>query len=196
MSPWENLPGETPIDTSGLKVKGVTTRAQLNVVEIENINRAMEKYLANRPTHRIAPFDYTWALALHSEMFGDVWQWAGVIRGEDLNIGVRWFQVREQLYELLENLKHWQQHDNAANQAALLHHRAVWIHPFPNGNGRWARLLTNIWLSLQRESIVLWPERTVGKKSVIRNDYLDALRAADAGDLSHLIELQEQYREG
>ena len=33
-----------------------------------------------------------------------------------------------------------------SEQAVLLHHRAVQIHPFENGNGRWSRLLANIWL--------------------------------------------------
>jgi hypothetical protein len=37
VSGWELLPGETPIDVSGLKRKGIGTRAELNQAEAENI---------------------------------------------------------------------------------------------------------------------------------------------------------------
>jgi hypothetical protein len=56
---WETLPGETPIDnTLGLKVEGVTTRKQLNVLEAENIRKALVKYFAKKLSRRNAPFDY------------------------------------------------------------------------------------------------------------------------------------------
>ncbi|MBI4208502.1 MAG: Fic family protein [Deltaproteobacteria bacterium] len=35
---------------------------------------------------------------------------------------------------------------NHEELSARLHHRLVWIHPFENGNGRWARLIMNIHL--------------------------------------------------
>ena len=78
MTGWQTLPGETPIDDiSGLKVKGVTTRSELNKIEAENIRKAVVKYLAAKPSRRTAPFDLPWVLQLHREMFGDVWAWAG-----------------------------------------------------------------------------------------------------------------------
>ena len=74
----EPIPGETPLDDlSGLRVQGITTKAALNAVEAENIRKATVKYLAAKPTRRIAPFDVAWMLRLHEEMFGDVWKWAG-----------------------------------------------------------------------------------------------------------------------
>ena len=78
-------------------------------------------------------------------------------------------------------------------QAAQLHYRAVWIHPFENGNGRWARLLANIWLSRHKSPLVVWPEAMSGQESPIRSDYLKALKAADTGDFSPLMELHRQY---
>jgi hypothetical protein len=36
---WEAIPGETPIDTSGLKIRGVRTRDELDTVEAENIRK-------------------------------------------------------------------------------------------------------------------------------------------------------------
>lgn len=74
MTDWATLPGETPIDDiSRLKVKFITTRSELNKVEAENIRKAVVKYLAAKPTPRMAPFDVAWVLQLHREMFGDVW---------------------------------------------------------------------------------------------------------------------------
>ena len=69
------------------------TRKQLAVVEAENVLKATVKYLAAKPTRRLAPFDLNWLTKLHSEMFGDVWEWAGKWREFDLNIGVVWYQV-------------------------------------------------------------------------------------------------------
>ena len=80
-------------------------------------------------------------------------------------------------------------------QATRLHYRAVWIHPFSNGNGRWARLLANIWLRRHEASLILWPEESVGQESLIRNDYLKALKDADKGDFGPLLALHSQYVE-
>lgn len=41
--------------------------------------------------------------------------------------------------------------------AAEFHHRAVWVHPFEDGNGRWARLLANIWLMQHDQPVTIWP---------------------------------------
>jgi Fic family protein len=77
-------------------------------------------------------------------------------------------------------------------QSARLHYRAVWIHPFWNGNGRWARLLANIWLGRHKNPLILWPE-SIGQESPIRNDYLRALNAADDGEFDPLLALHSRY---
>lgn len=81
---WHHVPGGTPIDDlSGLKVKGITRRKELNEVEAENIRKAVVKYFAAPPTPKVAPFDLSWALRLHREMFGDVWKWAGAPQDDE-----------------------------------------------------------------------------------------------------------------
>lgn len=40
--------------------------------------------------------------------------------------------------------------------AAAAHHRLLWIHPFPDGNGRVARLVTQLTLARATESRALW----------------------------------------
>src|SRR5258708_9438159 len=151
MSPWTPIPGETPIDDiSGLKIRGITTRNELNYFEGANIRKAIKKYLDSRPSRRSARFDLSWSLRLHKQMFGDVWKWAGRPRTTDKSIGIHWEHVQTSLYDLLENLAYWDEHQtiDILEQAVLLHHKAVYIHPFENGNGRWSRLIANIWLKL------------------------------------------------
>jgi Fic-DOC domain mobile mystery protein B len=194
---FETVPGETPIDDrSGLKVEGITTRAELNQVEAENIRKAVVKYLAGKPSRRTARFDLEWALRLHREMLGDVWAWAGGVRITVTNIGVAPQQIRIALQSLMDDLAHWQvQGIDLLEQAVWLHHRAVRIHPFENGNGRWARLLANIWLKLHDHPPTEWPEATVGTESVIRAEYIAAIKRADDGDYGPLLDLHQRYTE-
>ncbi len=80
-------------------------------------------------------------------------------------------------------------------QAARLHHRAVEVHPFVNGNGRWARMLTNIWLGLRSHPPVLWPENLIGETSPIRDEYIAALKIADRGEIEPLSRLHRRFLE-
>lgn len=192
---WETLPGETPIeDISGLKLRAVQTRKQLAIVEAENVRKAVLKYLAAKPSRRIAPFDLAWSLKLHEEMFGDVWEWAGCPRQMDLNLGVPWHQVQTALTNVLHDLNLGEQHwPDVVEQAARLHHRVVQVHPFQNGNGRWARMMANIWLRIHDVPITVWPEETIGAVSIIRDEYLEAIRGADEGRFELLIELHRRF---
>lgn len=191
----EPISGETPLDDfSGLRVEGITSKAALNAVEAENIRKATVKYLAARPTRRIAPFDVAWMLRLHEEMFGDVWTWAGNRRTHETNIGSLPHNIEVELHTLRDDLAEWQ----ASNmpllvQAVRLHHRAVRIHPFANGNGRWARMLANIWLRRHGAEPIEWRESTIGTSSVVRDDYLAAVKLADSGDYSNLLALHERF---
>ena len=154
---WEPIPGETPIDdVSGLLVHGISTRRQLNQVEAENIAAAFAKYLVGRLLQEEAPFTFAWMFDVHKEMFGKVWSWAGTPRKCDLNLGVPWPQVEEQVLDLVQTIPYWHEMP-VLEQTARLHHRAVKIHPFLNGNGRWSRLLANIWLRLHGERPTEWP---------------------------------------
>ena len=67
-------------------------------------------------------------------------------------------------------------------ESAWLHHRFAQIHPFQDGNGRVARALAS--LVLLRAG---WFPLVIDRD--IRNEYIDALELADAGDLSGLVNL-------
>ncbi len=81
-------------------------------------------------------------------MFAEVWRWAGHKRTTELNPGVPVYQIDIALKDLMDDLAYWRDKNDTdiIEQATRLHHRAVAIHPFLNGNGRWARLLANIFL--------------------------------------------------
>ena len=195
MADRETLPGETPIeDISGLKNKTIRTRKELNVLEAENIRKVIVKYLSKKPTRRSARFDLSWAKRLHREMLGDVWKWAGTFRTCDLNIGVPWQHVESRLHTLLCNLAYWEKSGmEQLEQAVLLHHQAGFIHPFLNGNGRWARMLGNIWLKLHEQPPTAWPEQPIGNVSTLRSEYLAAINLADKGDYGALKELHKRF---
>ena len=65
-------------------------------------------------------------------------------------------------------------------EAAWLHHRFVQIHPFQDGNGRVARALaTLIFIKADWLPLVV--------RDIERGKYIDALEAADVGDLKPLV---------
>ena len=197
MAEWDPIPGETPIDLSGLRVRGVENRRDLAILEARNILEAVLKYLAARPGHRSATFDVPWLLTLHEEMFGAVWEWAGTVRSRRLNLGVAPHLIRGSLAALVGDLHSWSGHGHSVDlQAVWLHHRAVQIHPFENGNGRWARLLANVWLRRHDATLTMWPEETIGGVSPVRDEYIAAIQAADEGETSALIELHDRFAEG
>lgn len=66
--------------------------------------------------------------------------------------------------------------------AAWLHHRFTQIHPYQDGNGRVARALTTLVL-LQTDLLPLVIDRD------LRTEYIDALEAADQGNLSPVASL-------
>ncbi len=184
----------TPLDdVSGLKLSKdkVYTLEEIYVAEANNIARATLKYLSAPPSKKIAPFDYVWMQQLHEEMFGDVWEWAGKLRQIELSIGIKAYLVPSALKELTEDLAYWGEHRtfDIYEIAARLHHRAVQIHPFQNGNGRWSRMLANIYLRQHGSMPVKWQEDLLSKKNPKRNAYIQALKEADNGDYRTLIEM-------
>ncbi|MCI0357174.1 MAG: mobile mystery protein B [Planctomycetaceae bacterium] len=198
MALFEPIPGETPIDdVSGLKIRGITTRSELSEFEARNIAKVALKYLAARPSRRTAKFDFDWCLKLHREMFGEVWDWAGKLRTHELSIGVKFYLIQDQLAGLLEDLESWTGFGmDLVEQSTQLHHRAVQIHPFQNGNGRWARMLGNIWLKRNAAPIIVWPEQTIENVSEIRNRYIAAIKSADQLDYDELVALHREFQEG
>jgi Fic-DOC domain mobile mystery protein B len=189
--PATTTDGATPLDpdeSEGLIPTHVTTREELNRLEQENIVEAMQ-WLATARLKDI--LDEAFIRKLHRRMFGRVWKWAGQFRASDKNIGIAKERIGVALRDLCEDTKAQIAHAAYPPDeiACRFHHRLVWIHPFPNGNGRHARLLTDLVL----EKVLHRPRFSWGGMSGIpegevRTTYLDALRAADNGDFRGLAE--------
>lgn len=181
-------------DISGLKLDRSKqyTIQEIYLLEAKNITKATLKYLAARPDKKMAPFSFEWLLFLHKEMFGDVWDWAGKVRQTELSIGVKAYKVSTELKKLVDDFAFWDQNCSfdVVEIAARLHHRAVHIHPFLNGNGRWSRMLANIYLKQNGLQPTGWNETLLAKENPHRDDYIQALKNANNGDYSKLIKLQ------
>ncbi len=192
---WNPIPGETPIDdVSGLLLPEIGTRRQLNQAEAENIALVAAKYLVGRLTEGEAPFTFDWMFDLHKEMFGHVWAWSGKPRTCNLNLGCPAHDVEASVLGLVQDISFWGKGPySLIEDAALLHYRAVKIHPFLNGNGRWSRMLANIWLRRHGAEPIMWPEPLIGEVSPIRAEYIAAIQAADRLDYAALVELHQRY---
>jgi fido (protein-threonine AMPylation protein) len=65
----------------------------------------------------------------------------------------------------------------------------VWIHSFPNGNGRHGRVITDLLLgNVLNQKIFTWGSGDLIKRGVDRQKYINALYAADNHDYKPLLE--------
>ena len=187
-------------DISGLKLdtSKLYTMQEIYLYEAKNITKATLKYLSATPDRKLAPFNYEWFIELHQEMFGDVWDWAGKLRHVELSIGIKAYLVSMELKKLVDDLEFWHQNQTfeVVEIASRLHHRAVKIHPFLNGNGRWSRMLANIYLKQNGLQPTRWNENLLSKDNTHREDYIKALKRADSGDCGALILMQSNEIDG
>lgn len=126
---------------------------------------------------------------LHRRLFGHTWRWAGDFRQTQTNLGVSCPQIPVQVAALCADAQYQIDHDVYAwdERAARFHHRLVSIHPFPNGNGRHARIAADLWLAFHGQPPFTWganalPGLSLARDTAVRQSYLRALRAADRGD--------------
>ena len=179
--------GETPLDDiSGLKIKSVTTRSQLDEVEAENILDAFLKYTLSPEQVKNITFDTKFLQQLHQEMFGDVWSWAGEFRTTQTSIGIEAINIRQSLYQLMDDLKFWEKAWDYKDTATRLHYSLVKIHPFLNGNGRCARLFTDLWLLSIGKDMLEWGDENLDNVNGSRKEYISALQEVDAGNYERL----------
>ncbi len=179
--------GETPLDDiSGLKIKDISTRSQLDEVEADNILEAFLKYTLSVEQVTNVKFDTLFLQQLHIDMFGNVWSWAGDFRTTQTSIGIEAVNIRQALYRLMDDLKFWETEWNYKDTATRLHYSLVKIHPFLNGNGRCGRLFTDLWLLSQGKEMLEWGSDNIDTENETRKEYISALQAEDNGDYTKL----------
>lgn len=184
--------GATPLDPdelAGLKFKHVTTRGELDHLEQANIQQGMiwlRRYKGDDILNE------TFIRELHRRLFGDVWSWAGDFRTTEKNIGIDPIQIGIQLRNLLDDVRYWIEHITyePLEIAVRFHHRLVYIHLFANGNGRHARIMANVLLTkvLKQKPIDWSGGYDLQKMNERRDQYIQALRAADGGDINPLLD--------
>ena len=133
--------GMTPIDPDEARAlipRHSATQDQLNEWEHQNILESERWALSRRRNDLLTP---EFMQRLHHKMFGDTWRWAGTWRTKEKNIGITPDQISTRVGELLDDVAAQLKNGSyrVAEIAARCHHRLVQIHPFPNGNGRFAR---------------------------------------------------------
>jgi Fic-DOC domain mobile mystery protein B len=186
-----NDPGQTPLDADEavqLIPSHVTTQANLNEWEATNILDA-NRWLRRARIAEVLTEDF--CRHLHRRMFGRTWKWAGTFRTSDTNIGCDWRQVPTRLRQLLGNADYWVREKSCPlDEAAVrFHHQLVLVHPFPNGNGRHARLMTDLLLRQAGAARFSWGSGVnLVAPGDVRSRYLQALHAADGGDISALMD--------
>jgi Fic-DOC domain mobile mystery protein B len=182
-----NKEGETPLDDiSGLKIANISTRAELDEVEADNILDAYLKYTISLENLKGIKFDTLFLQQLYRDMFGNVWSWAGDFRTTQTSIGIEAINIRQSLYQLMDDLSFWETTWDYQETATRLHYSLVKIHPFLNGNGRCGRLFTDLWLLSQNHEMLEWGSSDINHENESRREYIDALRAVDGGDYEQL----------
>jgi Fic-DOC domain mobile mystery protein B len=189
----ENVEGATPLDLdelAGLKFKHITTRGELDELEQANIVKGLLWLKKNIKRDDILTINFS--MDLHKALFKDVWAWASTLRLTEKNIGIDPFTISVALRNLLDDLSAWIEFNTYPAVEAVLrfHHQLVKIHPFPNGNGRFSRIYADI-VAQRYFDIppINWGGRNLDQMTQTRKDYINALRAADGGDLSMLFKL-------
>lgn len=175
-----------PGEAEGL-IPYIAYKWQLDELERDNIVKAKRWMSTSRKLKEDYPKDYSLKL-LHKKMFGDVWTWAGEYRTTEKNIGnVLSFQVHEELRKLCDDIKYQltPKKVDIADIAIRFHHRLTCIHPFPNGNGRFAREATDLLLKYNGQKVFAWGIDK-NDQDKVRQEYITSLRSADTGNLTPL----------
>jgi len=175
----------TPEERNALIPTHVTLRSELNELEQQNIIDA-EQWAFARKRRLLSE---SFLRRLHRRMFNRVWRWAGRYRTSEKNIGVAPYLIEVQIREFLDDAHYWIEHNAyAADEIAVrVHHRLVSIHPFPNGNGRWSRLVADLLIVSLGSARFTWGQQNLHAAGDVRERYIDALHAADSHDIRPLL---------
>ncbi|MEI8004564.1 MAG: mobile mystery protein B [Bacteroidota bacterium] len=189
----EYIEGQTPIDEDekeGLKIRTISTRAELDEFEQKNIEMAIA-WTMRRKFSMNEILSEAFILEVHKQMFGKVWNWAGKLRKTNKNIGVDKFQISIELRKVLDDCRYWIDHNtfDPDEIAIRFKHRLVKTHLFSNGNGRHSRLCSDILISQYfNRPVFSWGSANLAKKSDARRIYLNAIYQADLGTYGPLID--------
>lgn len=143
---FKDREGQTPLTEDqyrGLIPSHIQTMADLDEYEEANITKGLV-WLDKQKDKNYLKYEF-W-LKLHKELFSEVWKWAGKIRENELSnpYFIHPTRIWTEIGNLETSILSWLEHESYSNKetAARIHERLLTIHPFPNGNGRFSRILT------------------------------------------------------
>jgi len=158
----------------------ITDISQLNLFEAKGILRA-EEFILDLDIEFV--FDVWLILNIHTIAFGELFVWAGKWRTEGTNIGIEKEKVYNAMIEYSEQVNYFKNNikskDDLIHCLFFAHHRFTQIHPFNNGNGRTARLITDMLAKMNGYQNIQLYVRDAGES---KNKYKAALVAADNYD--------------
>ena len=176
---FKDRDGQTPLPKElrkGLIPKTVQSMGELDEYEESNIADGLvwlEHYNEN---------DYltsTFWTKLHKKLFDRVWKWAGKKRDHELQNP--YFKSPHQIWpefkKLEDDIQFWIAHKTFSGHefAARLHERIETIHPFPNGNGRFGRIITEYICLRQGIPIPTWGTSMKDNPDLRSSMYINAL---------------------
>lgn len=160
---------------------GITSKEELEHVEEVRFERLMEDAVVRFDSnHRFSAADILW---LHQSWLGGVFSWAGAYRTVNIGKGGFMFAAAAHVPELMWQFENdqlarltpcrFKMIEEVAAALAEVHVELVLIHPFREGNGRIARLLS-VLMALQAGLPPLDFSELQGTK---REEYFAAVRA-------------------
>jgi Fic-DOC domain mobile mystery protein B len=188
--------GNTPIrpEEAEQLIPKISTMGELNEYEALNILQAREWAFSSRTMNSTNPLEEPYLRALHAKMFDQVWKWARTYRKHELNIGCDPQEITQRMPQLLGNTRYWLDEKTFPIDECLIrfHHQLVSkMHPFPNGNGRHARMITDVLaVKYGRPEFTWGAGANLVAETTARAAYLAGLRALDANadDVKPLME--------
>ncbi len=170
-------------EQQGLKLKHITNMAELDEAEQININDGLI-WLATQKGNYLSEQFFK---RLHKKLFGQVWNWAGQYRTSEKNIGIDYWKIPTEVHKLCEDAKYWLENKSYSwiELISHFHHRLVYTHPFPNGNGRFSRIITNHLCKMNNEEKPSW--RSQLNPHDRRASYIFALQQADVKKIDELV---------
>ena len=182
----------SPEDLEGLIPDYISKRGELDEFEKTNITKAINWLRRNNfNSENILTIGFIFEL--HHRMFDKTWLWAGKLRQRTVNIGnTPTEQIQMQVKNVLDNVGYWIKNKTfSVDEICIrLHHQLVWIHPFPNGNGRFSRIISDELRRSLGYGYFSWG-RTNGnfvQATLSRKSYIEALRLADNKNYVALLE--------
>jgi Fic-DOC domain mobile mystery protein B len=190
---FQAVPGDTPLSEEEQLdlIPSISTKSQLNEIERLNINEARVWAMRPRTLQREDLLTDHFSRELHRRMFSQVWRWAGKYRTGEKNLGLEVQRITEGVRNVFDDAAYWVQHDSYSiwEAAVRLHHRLVVVHPWPNGNGRHARLVADILVASRGAKELTWGAGSdLLAVAEMRERYIAALQSADTGDFQSLLQ--------